>query len=93
MSKMNTTEHHERPYCTPPHIVKALLKRERFAGSILEPAAGKGDIVQVLLECGYTDVLASDINNWGFPCRREDFLASTIQSDSLITNPPFHLKL
>ena len=67
MSKwIDAGEHQKRLYCTPPHITKALLKREFFPGTIWEPAAGKGHIVQVLRECGYTDVVASDINDWGF---------------------------
>ena len=75
MSKlMNEAEWLKELYCTPPHIVKALLKRERFPGMIWEPAAGQGHIVKVLLECGYRDVVASDLNDWGFrPCRIEDF--------------------
>lgn len=91
---MNIIERTERLYCTPPHIVKALLKREVFPGTIWEPAAGRGDIVRVLLNCGYSNVVASDINDWGFrPCHIENFLASKRQSDCLITNPPFDLKL
>ena len=94
MSKlMNEVERQERLYCTPPHIVKALLKREPFAGTIWEPAAGKGHIVTVLTQCGYTDVLASDLNDWGLPhCEIGDFLVSTKEADCIITNPPFDLK-
>ncbi len=91
---MDDTERRERLYCTPCHITKALLKREVFPGSIWEPAAGRGDIVKVLRNCNYPDVHASDINNWGFqPCETEDFLKSTHESDCLITNPPFDLKV
>ena len=95
MSKlMNEAERLKELYCTPPHIVKALLKRERFRGTIWECAAGQGHIVKVLLECGYRDVVASDLNDWGFrPCRIEDFLTSAASSDCTITNPPFKVKL
>jgi len=92
-SVMNETERQKQLYCTPPHIVKALLRREFFPGTIWEPAAGRGHIVQTLLDCGYTDVIASDLNVWGYdPCRSEDFLVSTTMADSLITNPPFDRK-
>ena len=75
-------------------VTKALLKREVFPGTIWEPAAGRGHIVRVLLDCGYPDVLASDKVDWGFkPCRIEDFLAATANEvGSVITNPPFDLK-
>jgi hypothetical protein len=90
---MNEVERENRLYCTPPQIVKALLKREPFPGAIREPAAGKGHIAQVLRDCGYRDVFASDINDWGLQgCQIEDFLASTTQTECVITNPPFHLK-
>jgi hypothetical protein len=92
-SYMPQAEKQKRLYCTPPHIVKALLKREEFPGSIWEPAAGRGDIVKTLWDCNCADVHASDITDWGFrPCQIEDFLKSTSTSDSLITNPPFDLK-
>jgi len=80
-------------YCTPPHITKALLKREYFPGSIWEPAAGRGDIVKALRDCNYPDIYASDINDWGFrTCRIEDFLKSNNEYDCLVTNPPYDLK-
>lgn len=41
---------------------------------------------------GYGHVVASDINDWGFPCCVEDFLASRRQADCIVTNPPFDLK-
>jgi hypothetical protein len=83
----------EQLFCTPPHLVKALLKRESFPGTIWEPAAGEGHIVKVLRACGYDNIIASDLNNWGFrPCLLEDFLTSSRTSDSLITNPPFNRK-
>jgi len=92
-SYMLQAEKQKRLYCTPPHIVKALLKREKFPGSIWEPAAGRGDIVRVLRECGCHKIVASDITDWGFkPCQIENFLKSTSTSDFLITNPPFDLK-
>ena len=94
MSKsMDEHERQEQLFCTPPHITKALLKREVFPGTIWEPATGKGHIVRVLLDCGHRDVLASDITDWGFePCRIEDFLVTTNEVDCILANPPFDLK-
>jgi hypothetical protein len=93
-SVMNELERQRGLYCTPPHIIKALLKRERFPGTIWEPAAGQGHIVKVLLECGYGDVAASDLNDWDFqPCKIENFLTSTASVDCIIANPWYKLKL
>jgi len=89
---MNAKEKQAQLFCTPPHIVKALLRRESFPGTIWEPSCGRGDLVKVLQKCGYQDVLPSDLNDWGFPCEQEDFLTSSTESDSLVTNPPFDLK-
>ena len=95
MSKwIDKEERQEQLFCTPPHVIKALLRREHFPGTIWEPAAGKGHIVSVLRQCGYADVVATDLNDWGFqPSDQEDFLGSQKSSDSLLTNPPFSLKL
>ena len=88
---MNSLEQQRELFCTPAHIVKALLKRECFAGRIWEPAAGRGDIVRVLHACGYSDVVASDLYDWGGGYDLLDFLASEMECDSLITNPPYSL--
>ena len=78
-------------YCTPRHVTQALLVRERFPGTIWEPAAGKGHIVRVLHEHGYADVVASDLHDWGCGYDTVDFLISERISDSLVTNPPYSL--
>ena len=93
MSSVMIEEHRLKGlFRTPPHIVKALLKREQFAGSVHDPAAGHMDLVRVLAECGYPDVIASDKHPWiGEGCRIEDFLTSTMQADNIVTNPPYHL--
>ena len=92
MSKyMNSVEHKKELYCTPPHITKALLRREIFGPRIWEPAAGRGHIVRVLRECGYEDVVASDLHDWGSGYDQRDFLISEMECDSLVTNPPYSL--
>ena len=80
-------------YCTPPHITAALLKREQFPGTIWEPAAGQGHIVQVFRPSN-PNIFASDKYDHGFrPCRVEDFLTSTRQADNIVTNPPYKFKV
>ncbi len=80
-------------YCTPPHITEALLRREKFPGTIWEPAAGKGHIVQVLRPT-YPNIFASDKYDYGFqPCWIEDFLTSSTQTDCIVTNPPYMFKV
>jgi hypothetical protein len=62
-------------YDTPPVAVEALLRHERLPHRIWEPAAGKGNIVQVLRQHGH-EVIATDLNNRGCPdcLDRVDFL-------------------
>ena len=80
-------------YGTPPYITKALLKREFLPGLIWEPAAGLGDIVVVAQDCGYKDIRASDLHDWGFRLSEvEDFLTSTFVADTILTNSPFSKK-
>ncbi len=69
-------------YPTPPHATKALLGRERFSGSILEPACGDGAIVRVLRKDGY-NVEAADL------VHGQDFFQRTERVASIITNPPY----
>jgi hypothetical protein len=94
MSKsMDENERRLGLFRTPPHIVKALLKREQFRGTISDPATGRGDIVRVLRECRCPEVHAADKHDWNYrPCRIEDFLESTTQEDNFIINPPFLLE-
>lgn len=86
-------------YPTPPHATEALLKFEKFEGSIWEPACGKGDISEVLIAAGY-NVKSSDINDYGYGISDIDFLndnscfyAPFSASDNIITNPPFEIAL
>jgi hypothetical protein len=82
-------------YPTPHKATQALLDREVFHGTIWEPACGKGDISEVLLQNDY-DVLSSDIADYGYGQSDVDFLSNSRrykQSDNIITNPPFKLAL
>jgi hypothetical protein len=91
----------ERPgdrYDTPPTAVHALLKVERLPHHIWEPAAGRGNIVEVLRKTGHR-VVASDIKQRGCPdCRGLDFLkvdpklhCGMEHIEAIVTNPPYSL--
>lgn len=68
-------------YPTPPHAIQSLLDRERFTGSIFEPASGDGAIVKALRKAGYR-VKGSDIASG------KDFLKTKTVVENVITNPP-----
>jgi hypothetical protein len=81
-------------YTTPRNCVKELLERENFNGSIWEPACGKGDISEVLLEAGHS-VLSTDIVDHGYDKLDgiADFLKCSYSDNiprNIITNPPFN---
>ena len=67
---------------TPPHVTEALLVREQFKGSILEPACGDGSMADVLRDHGYK-VRATDINNG------HDFMVRRSKAANIVTNPPY----
>lgn len=81
-------------YYTEPWVTRALLAKVRFRGLIWEPAAGRGDIADVLVDAGYK-VMASDIEGDRLGCKgaaETDFLTCGSPGDgvfSLITNPPY----
>ena len=69
-------------YPTPHRVIAGLLDREQFKGTILEPAAGEGHIVDVLCNEGYT-VVASDKKDG------VDFYDLHKRVANIITNPDF----
>jgi hypothetical protein len=81
-------------YWTEPWVTRALLARVKFRGMIWEPAAGRGDMVNVLSAAGYK-VMASDIAGASLGCSgaaETDFLACGSPGDatfSICTNPPY----
>ena len=78
-------------YPTPTYAVEELLRREKFNGNIWECACGEGDISEVLIKNGF-DVISTDLIDRGYG-KQLDFLKSNIQSDNIITNPPYKLAL
>lgn len=86
-------------YPTPPNATNSLLDMEKFEGDIWEPACGKGDISEVLIQRGYC-VISTDLNDYGYGTPDIDFLnensvfSSPLQvQDNIITNPPFEIAL
>ena len=72
---------------TPQYVTEALLERESFEGSILEPCCGAGAISKVLLASGYS-VTSLDKNDYGYGSQKDLFEISE-PFDNVITNPPF----
>lgn len=80
-------------YPTPPEATRALLSVEAFDGPIWEPACGEGHIAKVLEEHGH-DVIATDLNQWGYGRAGIDFLAASgshaaPRARHIVTNPPY----
>ena len=80
-------------YPTPPEVVTALLDFLRLPKEtvIWECAAGEGDMVAAIRECGYNGVYGTDISD-GFDFLSPDvFKRLLVPFDWIITNPPFAL--
>lgn len=79
-------------YPTPPLGTELLLTKERFAGSIWEPACGRGDMSRVLEAAGY-EVISTDLVDRGYGEGRQDFLLhwGASLAPNIVTNPPFKL--
>src|SRR5262245_17839802 len=82
-------------YGTPPVAVEALLRVEPLPHRLWEPAAGRGNIVDVLRARGHT-VIGSDLVDYGRPdfFSRRDFLMERKVPDgceAIVSNPPFRL--
>lgn len=76
-------------YPTPPAATRALLSVETFDDVIWEPACGQGHIAKVLLDAGH-DVVATDLNQWGFGAAPVNFLDERRpRAKHIITNPPY----
>jgi len=82
-------------YPTHPAITQMLLDREELEGTIWEPACGRGDMSEVLIDRGY-DVFSTDLIDRGYGKGGIDFLDDAQISrfgefDNIVTNPPFKL--
>ena len=77
-------------YETPEWVTEIILKHVKFDGSIWEPAAGKGAMVEVMRNHGYL-VCGTDLVNRGHGFIIMDFLKSQIwgRLKNIVTNPPY----
>lgn len=76
-------------YPTPRWATFALIKSERFAGNIWEPACGDGAMSAVLAENGNA-VVSSDLYDRGFGEAGHDFLTTQRRAANIVTNPPYN---
>lgn len=78
-------------YTTPREITKLLLQHKKLKGTILEPACGKGDISEVILQHGYKKLTSSDMYDWEYGKTGIDFTTNYNNEtfDTVITNPPY----
>ncbi len=90
-STVSTARKENDFYPTPSWATEALLERERFDGSIWEPACGDGAISKVLKLNGYSNITSSDIIDRGYSPYIWNFFETDISRDNIITNPPFSL--
>jgi hypothetical protein len=74
-------------YLTPEWVVRALLPYLPPAITIWEPAAGKGNIVNVLREAGHTVTGTDRMTGLDF------FSVTNVEKkhDAIVTNPPFNV--
>jgi len=77
-------------YPTPASTTHALMKREKFTGSIWECASGSGSMSKVLEQYS-SDVISSDIRRGAnvYGNKRVNFLTTKRKVGNIITNPPY----
>ena len=78
-------------YATEPKATELLLEKEKFFGTIWEPACGEGHISNVLVENGY-EVHSSDLVDRGYGFGGFDFLSYNSEHElncDIVTNPPY----
>lgn len=82
-------------YCEPRWAVEGLLDVQRFAGSVWDPACGRGTIPEAFKSRGHLTI-ASDLHERGYGPGGRDFLAwqpfgneAPPVVDNIVSNPPF----
>lgn len=74
-------------YPTPKFATKALFKKEKFIGNVLEPACGNGAMSKIIKR--YNKCISSDLIDRGYGDTK-DFLKDNFNKyDNIITNPPY----
>jgi len=78
-------------YPSKPGAPRALLRVERFAGAVWEPACGDGAISEPFERAGYR-VVSTDLHPHGYGCAGVDFLKmQRLAAPNIVTNPPFNI--
>ncbi len=77
-------------YPTPSPTTKALLRVEKFNGSVWECACGDGAMSKVIERAGY-EVVSTDKYPKGYGTHLDYLYASELLADNIMTNPPFDL--
>lgn len=77
-------------YPTPPDVTRALLASWPISGAVWECACGTGAMADALKYCGL-EVIATDLNDFGYGKSGVNFLNENCNSDWIITNPPFSM--
>jgi len=81
---------------TPVWAAEAILAVELLTPTIVDPCCGTGVLAEAAKRAGYR-VDAADKHDWGYPCRRADFLADDaypaggLHGLAVLMNPPFSL--
>ena len=76
-------------YATDPVVIKPLLEREKFVGSIWECACGQGHLSKELEKQGF-NVISTDLYDRGYGYAGVDFLwQGSLRAENIITNPPY----
>jgi methylase of polypeptide subunit release factors len=71
---------------TPKEITEALLRYEKFEGTILEPCCGDGAISKILEKTNKVYSFDKFAHGYG---KEKDLFEITEKYDNIITNPPF----
>ena len=79
-------------YATDPIAIEELMKIEKLAQNIWEPACGMGHLAEPLIKAGH-NVMASDLIDRGYGQGGVDFLKQKglIYYCDIVTNPPYKL--
>lgn len=82
-------------YAEDPRASRLLFRSERFIGRVLDPAAGRGTIIDEAKAAGHPTI-ASDVEDRGWGYRRHNFVDPSDRlaippCANIVTNPPFGL--
>lgn len=92
-TRRNKNAHINDLYVTPYWATHELLLREKFEGTILEPACGLGHITKAIKHDTDNKVISTDLYNYGYGLPGRNFLERTRRTNNIVTNPPYTLGL